>query len=248
MENVKLYEEYAKAVLVLMNDTKFTQSLEEITQTMNEVANDDGLTDKGRQRYYTSLKNDFAKKVKEQSDAIRLVVEKFCNKYKMVAPDDGESHTSDMANILKIIDTCGFSLTPDILKTAIEPIKNSATQLRMVASILEAKNQSNTGASYSLDVTKLINQYLSIGVMGEESIAYETAFGEVESILQNENILPIKVVENWIDPSKVYIGDKRVYRIENSTPYDTFCLADNMMKVGQMFEEIYPGNERFFDR
>ena len=246
MANIKLYEECAKAVLVLLNDTKFTQSLEEITQTMNKVANDERLTDKGKEQYYTALKNDFSKKVKEQSDAIRLIVEKFCNKYKLEAPDDGESHTSDVANILKIIDTCGFSLTADILKTAIEPIKNSASQLRMIANILNAKNQSNSGASYGFEVTGLINQYLSIGVMGEESIAYEAAFGEVERVLQNESILSIKVAENWIDPNKMYIGDKLVYRIENNTPYDIFCLADNMMKVGQMYEEVYQGNERFF--
>lgn len=253
MQKEKQYEEYAKSVLLLMNDSNFVKSLNGIVQDMNNIMTDDTLTDKGKSQKIASKKADFEKAVKKQSDSIKSVVKEFCDTYRLEAPDDGKTHSTEMSNILKIIDLCGFALTPEVLKTAIEPIKNSANQLKMIENILDAKNKSSiSGASYSMDVMKLIEEYVRTGGMGKEVgaykevVAYEEAFDQVAMMLNLESIISFEVNSNNDNPNYIYLNGINTFRIDNKIPYETYCLADNMMKVGQMYEELTSEHEESF--
>ena len=93
-------------------------------------------------------------------------------------PDDGESHSVEVANVLKIIDMCGFDLSADILKAALEPVKNSGTVLKMISDVMYTKQKNSSIGGYKSEVLELLDDYLG---MNNEMLAYSDTLESITS-------------------------------------------------------------------
>ena len=137
----KLYEECAKRVRILLKDVQLKNDLNEKLKTMQDTQKNPRLSDFGKEEIMSNLRKEFTDRCKEQSEKIRAEIKRFCSEYAFEVPDDGESHSVEVANVLQVIDMMGVSLTVETLRTAIEPIKGSARLLKMVYDILKTKSQ-----------------------------------------------------------------------------------------------------------
>lgn len=236
----KLYETCAKNVKILMNGVQLKNDLNKILQTMQGVQVNQRLTDFGKEEALTDLREEFAERCKKQSEKIRAEIRIFCAKYAAEIPDDGENHSVEVGNILQVINTMGFDLTVETLKTIIEPIKDSGRLLKMVYDILKTKNI-NTPAevgSFDPDIFTLLNEYLGIN---NEMLSYVDEYEKVRELLDVDVLVQWQVFDDY-----EYGTSGTILRMRDATPYSVLCLADNMMNVGKMYDQINSNNPRFF--
>lgn len=116
-------------------------------------------------------------------------------------------------------------------------IKGSYSTLKMIQNMFNSKNQNALAveATYKWECIDLLSDYL-----GEVGTIYDYGdfFAEVKSLLDVPMLVNAGVsgVTDW--------NGTVVNRLLDTTPYSTLCLADNMMKVGKLYEQVsleYPG-------
>lgn len=236
----KIYEECAKRVKVLMHDVQLKNDLNKILQTMQNVQVNPRLTDLGKDEALTDLRKEFAERCKKQSEKIRAEIRIFCAEYAAEIPDDGENHSVEVANILQVIDMMGVNLTVETMKTAIEPIKGSGKLLKMVRDILETKRRSipAVAGSFDPDIFTLLNEYLGTN---NEMLSYVDEFEKISELLSADILVEWQVFDDY-----QYGISSTVLRMRDVTRYGVLCLADNMMNVGKMYDQIKINNPRFF--
>ena len=154
-------------------------------------------------------------------------------------PDDGESHSVEVANVLKIIDMCGTDLSASILKTALEPVKNSGMVLKMISDVIDARQKSSATGGYKNEVLGLLNDYLG---MNAEMISYDDTMKSITSLLTRDELVSYSIQDDY--QYGVENGIRLI--LQDDTTYSVWCLGDNMMKVGKMHDEIKQTDTRFF--
>ena len=235
----KLYETYAKKVQVLLHNNGRKKELTDIVDNRMAVRKNPRYSDIGKEELMKDMREEFANKNKAWTEALREVIQDFCNKYGVEVPDDGESHSVEVANVLKIIDMCGFDLRADILKAALEPVKNSGTVLKMISDVMYTKQKTSSIGSYQSEVLDLLNDYLG---MNNEMLTYSDTLESITSLLTRERLIDYSIQDDY--QYGVENGTRLV--IQENTPYSVYCLGDNMMKVGKMHDEIKQTDTRFF--
>lgn len=237
----KLYETYAKKVQLLLHNNDRKKELTDIVDNIMAVRKNPRYSDIGKEELLKDMREEFANKNKAWTEALREVIQDFCNKYGVEVPDDGESHSVEVANVLQIIDMCGFDLSADILKAALEPVKNSGTVLKMISDVMytRAKNSSIGGHCYKSEVFELLDDYLG---MNNEMLAYSDTLESITALLTRERLIDYSIQDDY--QYGVENGTRLV--IQENTPYSVYCLGDNMMKVGKMHDEIKQTDTRFF--
>lgn len=237
----EIYEGCAKQVQVIIHDPDFKKKMDDILKSMMGVKRNNRYTDIGKAEFLTEMRKEFAGLVKDQSEQLRGVIKIFCNTYGVTIPDDGENHSPEVANVLKVIDLCGHSLDADTLRIALEPVKQSGKILKMIHNIINAKNVnflSNGLEGFSHEIMTLLDEY--IGVSGE-ILEYSDEFEKI-SVLQDAEIL----INYVIAEDYQYGVSELLLVLQDRTPYSVLCLADNMMKVGQMYEIVSKEYPRLF--
>ena len=190
----KLYETYAKKVQVLLHNNDRKKELTDIVDNMMAVRKNPRYSDIGKEELMKDMREEFANKNKAWTEALREVIQDFCNKYGVEVPDDGESHSVEVANVLKIIDMCGFDLSADILKAALEPVKNSGTVLKMISDVMYTKQKTSSIGSYQSEVLDLLNDYLG---MNNEMLTYSDTLESITSLLTRERLIDYSIQDDY---------------------------------------------------
>ena len=113
----------------------------------------------------------------------------------------------------------------------------SYSTLKMIQNMFNSKNKNALAieASYKYECFSLLNDYLGqVGAIHD----YEEFFAEVKSVL-NMPMLVSAGIHSETDWNGTVVN-----RLLDTTLYSTLCLADNMMKVGKLYEQVsleYPG-------
>lgn len=236
----KLYEECAKRVKVLLNDVQLKNDLNENLKIMQDTLKNPRLSDFGKEEVLKNIRKEFADRCKEQSEKIRAEIRRFCSEYAFEIPDDGESHSVEVANVLQVIDMMGINLTVETLKTAIEPIKGSGRLLKMVYDILKTKSQNipPEAGTISIDIFSMLDEHLG---MNDEILSYADEFEKVSCLLDADSLVEWQVFDDYD-----YGVSGRIFRMRDVTGYGVLCLPDNMMTIGKMYDRIKLTNPRFF--
>lgn len=237
----KLYETLAKEAQLIIHDSDYVKSLKEIVKNMMDVKQNQRYSDFGKEELLKNMRKEFADKNKGQNEKLREVIRKFCDTYGVTIPDDGENHSADISNVLKIIDMCGVNLSAEILKTAIEPIKDSPKLLKMVGDVIDTKSKNTplNAGSYDTDIFNVLDEYQC---RGSDMISYSNEFSNVESLLNDETLIDYRITDEY----QYGVSNGYLLKLTDFTPYSVICLGDNMMKIGKMYDEISLVNPRFF--
>lgn len=233
----KLYETLAKEALVIIHQHR--EEAKKIGDAVQKLNADTRYSDFGKEELIKKLREELNTLNKDKTKELKAVVQRFVSEYQTVHTDDGNASSQDVGNALKIIDMCGFGITPDVLRSAIEPIKTSYTALKMIHSIFEAKSNAvmGTGVGYRSDVLTLMDEYIGVNA---EIITYEEVFASVKELLDMSEL-----VSAGIHGEPNYGGSVINYLLD-STPYCTLCLSDNMVKVGKLYDVVYLKYPRLF--
>ena len=236
----KLYEECAKNIRLLLNDVQFKNDLNEKLETMQDTLKNQRLSDFGKEEVLANIRKEFADRCKEKSEKIRAEIRRFCSEYEFEVPDDGKSHSVEVANVLQVIDMMGVNLTVETLKTVIEPIKESGRLLKMVYDILKTKSLNIPAevGSISPDIFFMLDECLGTN---NEILSYADEFEKVSCLLDADSLVEWQVFDDY-----GYGVSGRIFRMRDVTGYGVLCLPDNMMNVGKMYDRIKLTNPRFF--
>lgn len=231
----KFYETCAKQVVLLIQQHK--EDAKKVADAVQKLNTDRRYSEYGREQLMKGLLDELNAVNEEKNNELKDVVKQFVQQYQVKREDDGNADPQAVANALKVIDMCGTGLTADVLRTAIEPIRGSYTTLKMIHSILSSKNDNSPSpaACYKDECLDLLENYIG----GNETIiAYEETLSAVKDALE----MPF-IVRIGCHSEPDYNGSV-VNRLLDNTPYTTFCIADNMMRVGKMYDQVsveYPG-------
>lgn len=230
----KFYEECAKQVQIIIGQHR--KEMKDIGDAVTKVNTDKRYTPTGKEQLIQGLRAELKDLNKTKTDEIKAVVTDFCNQYQMIHNDDGKSDSQAVANALKVIEMCGYGLTTEVLRNAVEPLKDSYTSMKMISSMLRAK-AGNYGVTYNSDVFDLMDEYMGINT---ELIAYEDIFESVRGVLDMPELVSAGI---YGDPN--YNGGF-VNRLQDETRYSTLCLGDRMMEVGKMYDSASMKYPRLF--
>lgn len=225
---MEFYEECAKKVAELIHD--YHTKTKDVADAVQKIATDTMYTDVGKKTLTDKLQTELADTTKAVDDDVKSVVKDFCERYQIDHVDQSVDQLC-ISNALKIIEISGFSLTPELLRTALEPLKKSYKSLKMIASLLHAKNDGavDVKVTYKYEVIDVMNEYLG---MTNSLYDYEKVFDEVKSVLDVPELFHTGI-HGIPGPS-----GRVVNRLITDDTYAVLALADNMMKVGKMYEIV----------
>ena len=231
----KFYESCAKQVQLIIRQHR--DEANKIRQAVQKINANPDYSEIGRNKLISNLRDELRVLNESKTKELKEVVESFCGDYQVIHTDDGKADSQAIANALKIIEMAGFNLTDELLRSIMEPLKNSYTSLKMIRSLLETKNRAGnaTGIGYDVKVLVAMDEY--IGLNGE-IIAYEDAFMSVKEVLYMPELV---VAGIYGEPD---YNDGVINCLIDRTPYSVLCLGDNMMRVGRLYDVVrlkYPG-------
>lgn len=220
----RTYESYAaRAEAIIKN---FQDKVKEAQETGCEMMLDWRFTPEGKNENLKGVKADLQKKADNLTKLFRENARKFCNEYKVTLPNDGKSHTEDVANALKVIDMVGFKLTPDILKSIMEPLKHSYTNMKMIHDVIYAKGNvpeaGLAGIGYDKAIYETLIEYMGINT---SAVEYLDRLKEVEDI---ENIPGFKFSVEPFTNATPFI-------IVPNIPYEYYAVPETMKELGKMY-------------
>lgn len=233
----KLYETLAKQVLVLVNQHR--EEATKIGQAVQEMNTNPRYTDFGKNELVQKLREELKVLNESKTKELKAVVKQFVKEYQVIRADDGKADSMAIANALKIIEMCGKSITVNILRTALDPIKGSYTTLKMIRDMFVAKDTKDIGkfAMYEAECIDLLNDYLGVN---NAICEYESIFESIQEVLDMPELVSAGIVGT---PN--YSGTV-INNLVDNTPYCTHCLSDDMMKVGKMYDRVSLEYPRLF--
>ncbi|MFR9113677.1 MAG: hypothetical protein ACLVJ7_18360 [Acutalibacteraceae bacterium] len=223
----RTYESYAaRAEAIIKN---FQDKVKEAQETGCEMMLDWRFTPEGKNENLKGVKADLQEKADNLTELFRENARKFCNEYKVTLPNDGKSHTEDVANALKVIDMVGFKLTPDILKSIMEPLKHSYTNMKMIHDVIYAKGNvpeaGLAGIGYDKAIYETLIEYMGINT---SAVEYLDRLKEVEDI---ENIPGFKFSVEPFTNATPFI-------IVPNIPYEYYAVPETMKELGEMYATL----------
>ena len=223
----RTYESYAaRAEAIIKN---FQDKVKEAQETGCEMMLDWRFTPEGKNENLKGVKADLQEKADNLTKLFRENARKFCNEYKVTLPNDGKSHTEDVANALKVIDVVGFKLTPDILKSIMEPLKHSYTNMKMIHDVIYAKGNvpeaGLAGIGYDKAIYETLIEYMGINT---SAVEYLDRLKEVEDI---ENIPGFKFSVEPFTNATPFI-------IVPNIPYEYYAVPETMKELGEMYATL----------
>ena len=220
----RTYESYAaRAEAIIKN---FQDKVKEAQETGCEMMLDWRFTPEGKNENLKGVKADLQEKADNLTKHFKENARKFCNEYKVTLPNDGKSHTEDVANALKVIDMVGFKLTPDILKSIMEPLKHSYTNMKMIHDVIYAKGNvpeaGLAGIGYDKAIYETLIEYMGVNT---SAVEYLDRLKEVEDI---ENIPGFKFSVEPFTNATPFI-------IVPNIPYEYYAVPETMKELGKMY-------------
>lgn len=230
----KLYETLAKDALMIIHQHR--EEAQKIGDAVQKLNADPRYSDFGKEELIKKLREELKNLNQDKTKELKAVVQKFVNEYQTVHTDDGKADPQVIANALKVIEMCGFGLTTDLLRSVVEPLKDSYTSLKMIRSLLMTKTN-DSGMGFNSDVLALMDEYIGVNA---EIITYEDVFDSVKEMMNMPELVSAGI-HGEPDYSSGVIN-----RLIDETPYSTLCLCDNMMKVGKLYDVVYLKYPRLF--
>lgn len=233
----KLYETLAKQVLLVVN--QYREETNKLGQAVQNLNNNPRYTDFGKDELVKKLREELKRLNESETEELKEIVQHFINEYQVIHTDDGRVDPQNVANALKVIEMCGTSLTAEVLRTAIEPVKGSYSTLKMILSIFVSKNENALAveATYKPECIELLNEYLGIN---NTICDYEDLFLTVSEVLNMPELVSMSIT-GTPNYNGVVINN-----LVDNIPYCTLCLADNMMRVGKLHEQVSLEYPRLF--
>lgn len=228
----RTYESYAaraEAIIKLFEDTA-----KEAQETGCKIMADWRFTPEGKSENLKGIKADLQEKADNLTKLFKENAKKFCDEYKVTLPNDGKSHTEDVANALKVIDMVGFKLTPDTLKSIMEPLKHSYTNMKLLHDVIVAKGDvsaavTEIGIEYDEAIYETLIEYMGINT---SAIEYLEKLKEVEDI---GNIPGFRFSVFVYD--SMYGGATPII-ITPDVSYSYLNLPDTMKGLGEMYVKL----------
>lgn len=221
------YENSANVVRYMIGEAE--QKIKEAAETATKVMNDWRFSPEGKEQSKKDIFDELNTTLEHEMNLIRDAASDFCNNYRVKLPEDQKDHSTDIANALKVIDMMGYNMTVDVLKTILEPIKNSYKNMKMIGDIMTAKQKNGNGAGvgYSYDVMDTLLTYMGVNT---SIIDYLDKVKEIEDVATNPGWKLRFRVMSYPNATLVQLAPDISYRI--------VTLPDAIIAAGEMYAQL----------
>ena len=212
---------------------------EEIRDYRNLIAKidlDRRYTPEGKQEFIDGLKDDLNAMCANYTSGLKTLIKGFCDYMKVEIPEESVDNDTALANALKIIEIMGYSLTPEILREAIDPLKGSAKKISLIANMIHTKNN-GLGDHYDPEVLKVLDE--AIAGFGKFDLPdYFNAYENIRSLLDSNSLFNYYIFKS---------GDW-VHEIQENLSYDVLGLPESMIRLGQMYSQFAVTYPQYFTK
>lgn len=122
----------------------------------------------------------------------------------------------------------GFKLTPDILKSIMEPLKHSYTNMKLINDIITTKSSGVLAENMGYDarIYEILFEYMGVNT---SAVEYLDRMKDVEEIENFHGFgFSVELTTNTVTP---------VIIIPN-VPYEYYAVPDNMRELGKMYARL----------
>ncbi len=232
----KNFEKYAVQVKGL--NTLFSESVKRVADELNEKLTDWRLSERGREEQRQKKVDELNAICENMTNVFREAVKHFLTDYAIGLPDDGEDHSKDIENALRVVEMLGFDLDVKNFDNIITPLRGNYRAMKTVLDVMRVKNESGLSGiamqHYSNDVMNKLDEYTGINTR-------VTDFLEIM-----DNIADI--VDSPIGYRYEYnrFSNTTVIEIVDIIPYSFLSCADWMIEAGEMYAQLEEGFAALF--
>ena len=138
----------------------FDDEMKQVHDALNLIAADPRYTDEGKKQFSAALKDQAHTCCTNSTALVKKIVSEYLNEMEVRMPDTAAPDPAAIANILKVIDMMGYNLTSDVLRTVLEPVRDSYKTLKMIADLIWSKNENSVTGGYRPEIHNLLSEYL----------------------------------------------------------------------------------------
>lgn len=221
----RTYEKYAEKADTIIK--LFEDAAREAQETECEIRSDWRFSPEGKSENVKGVRADLQEKTDNFIKLFKENAKRFYNEYKVKLPNDGKSHSEDIANALKIIDMTGYKLTPDILKSIMEPLKHSYKDMKLLHDVIITRG---TGIpegvrGYDESVYRVLFEYIGVNT---SAIEYLNRLKAVEEIAD---------IAGFKFSATVY-NNETLVTITPDVSYSYLALPTTMRELGKMYANL----------
>lgn len=221
----KNYEKYVTQVKGL--NTLFSESVKRVADELNAKLTDWRLSEKGREEQKQKKTDELNAICENMNNVFREAVKRFLTDYAIGLPDDGEDHSKDIENALRVIEMLGFDLDVKNFDNIITPLRGNYRAMKTVLDVMRVKNESGlTMQHYNNAVMNKLDEYTGVN-------ARVTDFLEIMDRIADIVDSPIGYrFENN------RISNVTVIQIVDIIPYSFLSCPDWMTEAGEMYAQL----------
>lgn len=226
----KNYEKYVTQVKGL--NTLFSESVKRVADELNAKLTDWRLSEKGREEQKQKKTDELNAICENMNNVFREAVKRFLTDYAIGLPDDGEDHSKDIENTLRVIEMLGFDLDIKNFDNIITPLRGNYRAMKTVLDVMRVKNESG------LSGLKPEQNHYSSGVMDklDEYTGINTHVTDFLGIMDNI----ADIVDSPIGYRFEYnrYSNATVIEVVDIIPYSYLSCADWMTEAGNMYARL----------
>ena len=195
----------------------FEKAVQEAAEAATGSLHNENLSDVGKENAKTAILNKLQQDADKFTSEIHTAAQAFCDAFKVQLPEDGKDHSADVANATNIIGMVGSSMTTDVLRGILDPLKGSYKNLKMIYDIMEARKGA---AGYNEKVMSLLDDYMGINTRVGE---YLNALDEIGDVANPDGLKLSFAASSYVGGTTVYIDPK--------VPYSFYVCGERMADV-----------------
>lgn len=224
----KAYEKYVTQVKGL--NTLFAESVKRVADELNEKLTDWRLSERGREEQRKKKVDELNAICENMNNVLREAVKHFLTEYAIGLPDDGEDHSKDIENALRVIEMLGFDLDVKNFDNIITPLQGNYRAMKTVLDVMRVKNESG--------LSGLAMQHYNNAVMNKLD-EYTGVNSRVTDFLEiMDNIADVVDSPVGYRYENTRISNATVIQIVDIIPYSFLSCPDWMTEAGEMYAQL----------
>lgn len=234
----KNFEKYVAQVKGLNN--LFSESVKRISEELNAKLTDWRLSEKGREEQRQKKIEELNAVCENMSNVFREAVRHFLTDYEISLPDDGEDHSKDIENALRVIEMLSFDLDTRNIDNILNPLRGNFRAMKTVLDVMRVKNESGlSGLAAKGYRTEVMNKLMEYTGTNNRVNDFLEIMDNIGDILES----PIGYRFEY-----GHMSNATVIEIVDIVPYSYLSCADWMKDAGELYAQLEKEFASLFDK
>ena len=198
--------------------------------TINKMLADYRFSEEGKEENREAIIADLNATADKVTADLKEEVLTFCNAFRIVLPEDNANHDMDIANALKVIEMMDKNLTPETVRTILEPVKGSYRNVRLISDTIEAR------IGYYDNAKEILRALFEFTGRYSKAYEYLDLINQMKAAASDDKKIPHDIIR--LGFSIMQVGQLTV-ELTPDISYSILTIPDNIEKAGKMYEQLH---------